>query len=102
MSAEPTTVVPATCPSCGAALTRGETCPRCLFGDVLAVLDGPIAPKTPLPSTRKQVGEYELLEELGRGGMGIVWKARQRRLNRMVALKLVRGGCLPGEAAAKR
>jgi WD40 repeat protein/tRNA A-37 threonylcarbamoyl transferase component Bud32 len=62
------------------------------------VMDIPSPLLPPLPS----VADYDVLEVLGRGGMGIVYKARQVSLHRLVALKMIRDGLLATEEQLAR
>lgn len=88
-----------TCPRCGQPISGGwlgGLCPRCVSRTSLRSLLGGT------PTARPRLGEYELGEELGRGAMGAVYRARHVTLGQTVALKVVLTGEFASEAERRR
>jgi TolB-like protein/Tfp pilus assembly protein PilF/predicted Ser/Thr protein kinase len=117
------------CRKCGAKVFSDVPeglCPRCVLKSALGnFADGSVAggvdpggsdtssdaDENGVPNNKKstsaaellgELGDYELLEEIGRGGQGVVFRARQKSLNRTIALKVISLGQWSSKAHLKR
>jgi TolB-like protein/Tfp pilus assembly protein PilF len=92
------------CRKCGVEILVDEPeglCVICVLETSLGMLegDGEAADSAEMPA---ELGDYELVEEIGHGGQGSVYRARQKGLNRIVALKIIGIGRWATKAHLKR
>ena len=92
------------CKKCGTAILADEPeglCAACVLETSLGMLHEGVseAGSSEMPD---ELGDYQLMEEIGCGGQGVVYRARQKSLNRIVALKVIGLGRWATKAHIKR
>ena len=94
-----------TCPECGLPIPDHSGCPGCSLRLALspeAASPPQVNPTVPGDLKSRYFADYEILGEIARGGMGVVYRARQLGINRHVALKMVQSAHLLSDEARLR
>src|SRR5258708_5503423 len=100
------------CAKCGASLRGkdpGRFCPACQLASIFegdapaGSMSGPALATSTRVRLARDFGDYEIVDEVGYGGMGVVFKAKQRTLNnRLVAIKFMHSRLLSSEEQVRR
>src|SRR5262245_26271019 len=93
------------CCQCGAPLSSDAPegfCPACMLEGALQAGAKTHSLEAEPGASLPRLGDYQLLEEIARGGMGVVYRARQISLDRIVAVKLILIGQFADKAGIKR
>src|ERR1044072_5191282 len=97
------------CPKCGEpipAVAPQGLCPKCLLAQASIPTDAGQGHARPAPPSQQELAaafpQLEILELIGQGGMGFVFKARQPKIERLVALKILPQSLAADPAFAER
>jgi WD40 repeat protein/tetratricopeptide (TPR) repeat protein/tRNA A-37 threonylcarbamoyl transferase component Bud32 len=95
-------MTPTTCPNCQATLTMDDSCEEMVCSSCGSAIRVKQERTRTIVNEHKQLGRFQLIDRIGAGAFGVVWKARDSELGRMVAIKIPHAAHLGTQQATER